>query len=45
MKTIYKVTVKAEDFNDKTDDKKARVVPLQTGDSIFIVSSDPVKCW
>lgn len=43
MKTIYKVTVKAEDFNDKTDDKRARVVPLQTGDSIFIVSSDPVK--
>ena len=43
MKAIYEVTVKAEDFNDKTDDKRARVAPLQTGDSIFIVSSDPVN--
>lgn len=43
MKTMYKTVVKAEDFHGDFDDKTVRAVPLQTGDSIFIASSNPVK--
>ena len=43
MKTMYKAVVKAEDYHDRLDDNLIRAVPLQTGDSIFIASSDPVN--
>lgn len=43
MKTMYKTVVKAEDYHDRLDDNLERAVPLQTGDSIFIASSNPVN--
>lgn len=43
MKTMYKAAVKAEDCYGRLDENVVRAVPLQTGDSIFIASSDPVK--
>lgn len=43
MKTMYKIVVKAEDYHGRLDDNLERAVPLQTGDSIFIASSNPVN--
>lgn len=43
MKTMYKAVVKAEDYHGRLDDNLSRAIPLQTGDSIFIASSNPVN--
>ena len=40
---MYKTVVKAEEYHGRLDDNLVRAVPLQTGDSIFIASSNPVN--
>ena len=40
---MYKIVVKAEEYHGRLDDNLVRAVPLQTGDSIFIASSNPVN--